>query len=71
MRHFLEHLGPGMARRWKIVEQPELDEATKELVSGQVEERFAGRTYEDLTEARDRAQLAVIRARDEVRGEDR
>jgi ketoreductase RED1 len=68
MRHFLEHLGPGMARRWKIVEQPELDEATKELVSGQVEERFAGRTYEDLTEARDRAQLAVIRARDEARG---
>ncbi|GAB3326262.1 3-hydroxyacyl-CoA dehydrogenase NAD-binding domain-containing protein [Geodermatophilus aquaeductus] len=67
MRHFLEHLGPGMARRWKIVEQPELDEATKELVSGQVEERFAGRTYEDLTEARDRAQLAVIRARDEAR----
>ena len=67
MRHFLEHLGPGMARRWKVVEQPELDEATVELVSGQVEERFAGRTYEDLTEARDRAQLAVIEARDAAR----
>jgi ketoreductase RED1 len=67
MRHFLEHLGPGMARRWKIVEQPELDEATVELVSSQVEERFAGRTYEQLTEDRDRAQLAVIRARDEAR----
>ena len=71
MRHFLEHLGPGMARRWKVVEQPELDEATVELISSQVEERFAGRTYEQLTEHRDRAQLAVIRARDEVRDEDR
>ncbi|WP_369252253.1 3-hydroxyacyl-CoA dehydrogenase NAD-binding domain-containing protein [Geodermatophilus amargosae] len=71
MRHFLEHLGPGMARRWKVVEQPELDEATVELVSSQVEERFAGRTYEQLTEDRDRAQLAVIRARDEARDEAR
>jgi ketoreductase RED1 len=67
MRHFLEHLGPGMARRWKVVEQPELDETTVELISGQVEERFAGRGYEQLTEARDRAQLAVIEARDAVR----
>lgn len=67
MRHFLEHLGPGMARRWKVVEQPELDEPTVELISGQVEERFAGVGYEQLTEARDRAQLAVIEARDAAR----
>jgi ketoreductase RED1 len=71
MRHFLEHLGPGMARRWKVVEQPELDQAAVELISGQVEERFAGRSYEQLTEARDRAQLAVIEARDAARGERR
>jgi len=69
MRHFLEHLGPGMARRWKVVEQPELDEPTVELISGQVEDRFAGRGYDQLTEARDRAQLAVIEARDAVRDE--
>jgi ketoreductase RED1 len=56
-----------MARRWKVVEQPELDEATTELISDQVEERFAGRTYEQLTEDRDRAQLAVLHARDEAR----
>lgn len=68
MRHFLEHLGPGMARRWKTVEQPELDEATVELISSQVEERFAGRGYDELTDVRDRAQLAVIEARDAVRG---
>jgi ketoreductase RED1 len=67
MRHFLEHLGPGMARRWKIVEQPELDETTVELISSQVESRFGNRGYEQLTEARDRAQLAVIEARDTVR----
>jgi ketoreductase RED1 len=70
MRHFLEHLGPGMARRWKIVEQPELDEATVELISEQVETRFAGRGYEQLTEARDRAQLAVLAARDAARQEE-
>jgi ketoreductase RED1 len=69
MRHFLEHLGPGMARRWKIVEQPELDEATVELISGQVEGRFADRGYDQLTEARDRTQLAVIAARDAARQE--
>ena len=62
MRHFLEHLGPGMARRWKVVEQPELDEPTVELISGQVEERFAGRSYEELTGSRDRQQLGVIAA---------
>ena len=67
MRHFLEHLGPGMARRWKVVEQPELDDATVELISSQVEERFTGRSYEQLTDARDRAQLAVIHARDQAR----
>ena len=70
MRHFLEHLGPGMARRWKVVEQPELDEATVELVSAQVEERFAGRSYEELTSSRDRQQLAVIEARDAARQEE-
>jgi ketoreductase RED1 len=69
MRHFLEHLGPGMARRWKVVEQPELDEATVELISGQVEERFAGRSYEELTGSRDRQQLAVLEARDAARQE--
>jgi ketoreductase RED1 len=67
MRHFLEHLGPGMARRWKLVEQPELDQATVELISSQVESRFGERRYEELTEARDLAQLAVIEARDTVR----
>jgi len=69
MRHFLEHLGPGMARRWKIVEQPELDEATVELISGQVEDRFADRSYDQLTEVRDRAQLAVIAGRDAAQHE--
>lgn len=69
MRHFLEHLGPGMARRWKVVQQPELDEPTIDLISGQVESRFGDRDYRQLTEARDRAQLAVIEARDAARQE--
>jgi ketoreductase RED1 len=69
MRHFLQHLGPGMARRWKVVEQPELDEPTVELISGQVESRFGDRSYDELTQGRDRAQLAVIEARDAAREE--
>ncbi|MCA0145395.1 3-hydroxyacyl-CoA dehydrogenase NAD-binding domain-containing protein [Blastococcus sp. LR1] len=70
MRHFLEHLGPGMARRWKKVEQPELDEATVELISSQMESRFGDRGYEQHIETRDRAQLAVIEARDAARAEE-
>jgi ketoreductase RED1 len=41
-----------------------------ELISEQVETRFAGRGYEQLTEARDRAQLAVLAARDAARQEE-
>jgi ketoreductase RED1 len=67
LRHLLEHLGPGMARRWKTLGEPELTPEVVDQLSTATEERFAGQSYEERTEARDRAQLAVIAARDGAR----
>ena len=63
LRHLLEHLGPGMARRWKDLGQPELTADVIDALSTATEERFAGRPYEERVQARDRAQLAVLAAR--------
>jgi ketoreductase RED1 len=71
LRHLFEHLGPGMARRWKSLGQPELTPETIETISTQVEERFRDRSYEDMTQTRDRTQLAVLAAREAARGEAR
>ena len=62
LRHMLEHLGPGMARRWRDLGQPELDAETVETLSAQNEARFAGMDYEERTRERDRRQLAVLAA---------
>ena len=67
LRHLFEHLGPGMARRWKSLGQPELTPETIETISSQVEERFRDRSYEDMTQTRDRTQLAVLAAREAER----
>lgn len=63
LRHLLEHLGPGMARRWADLGQPELTPETVDLLSSATEERFRGRSYDELAEIRDRKQLAVLAAR--------
>ncbi len=63
LRHLLEHLGPGMARRWKDLGQPELTPEVLDALSTATEERFAGQTYEDRVTARDQVQLAVLAAR--------
>ena len=68
LRHLLEHLGPGMQRRWKDLGQPELTPEVVDRLSTETEERFAGRTYEDRMRDRDEAQLAVIEARERARG---
>ena len=67
IRHLLEHLGPGMVRRWKDLGQPELTDAVVERISSSTEARFAGQDYADRTAARDRVQLAVLRARESAR----
>ncbi|CAA9269935.1 MAG: 3-hydroxyacyl-CoA dehydrogenase [uncultured Blastococcus sp.] len=69
LRHLFEHLGPGMARRWQSLGQPELTRETIETISSQVEQRFRDRSYEDMTRTRDRTQLAVLAAREAARAE--
>lgn len=64
LRHLLEHLGPGMARRWKDLGEPELTPEVVDALSTATEERFAGQTYEDRVRARDEVQLAVLAARE-------
>ncbi len=66
LRHLLEHLGPGMARRWKDLGEPELTADIIDLLSTATEERFRDQSYEQRMELRDRKQLAVLAARDGI-----
>jgi ketoreductase RED1 len=47
---------------WRVVRR-----TTIETISGQVEDRFGDRSYDRMTQARDRAQLAVLAAREAAR----
>ena len=67
IRHLLEHLGPGMARRWKDLGQPELSDDLVDRVSADTEARFADRDYATRTADRDQVQLAVLAAREQAR----
>jgi ketoreductase RED1 len=69
IRHLLEHLGPGMARRWKDLGQPELTPELVDQVSSDTEARFADAPYDVRTAERDRVQLAVLAAREQARRE--
>ena len=63
IRYLLEHLGPGMVRRWQDLGHPELTAEVVELIAADTEARFADRPYDERTVARDRSQLAVLAAR--------
>ncbi|WP_226362364.1 3-hydroxyacyl-CoA dehydrogenase NAD-binding domain-containing protein [Pseudonocardia sp. ICBG1142] len=65
LRHLLEHLGPGMARRWADLGNPALDADTVEAISSATEDAY-GPSREALTTARDRAETAVLAARDDI-----
>ncbi len=67
IRHLLEHLGPGMVRRWADLGSPELTPEVVELISADTEARFADRSFSQRSADRDAAQLAVITARDAAR----
>ncbi|HEY2057213.1 MAG TPA: 3-hydroxyacyl-CoA dehydrogenase NAD-binding domain-containing protein [Amycolatopsis sp.] len=58
--HFLEHLGPGLRKRWGQLGTPDLDEPTVALLSEQAA-GFGG-TVDELAKARDTAQIAVMKA---------
>jgi ketoreductase RED1 len=65
LRHLLEHLGPGMARRWADLGNPALDADTVEAISSATEDAY-GPSRGALTTARDRAETAVLAARDDI-----
>jgi ketoreductase RED1 len=62
LRHMLTHLGPGMSRRWADLGNPTLDDETVEALVAGTEAAY-GTDYDRLTGTRDRAQVAVLRAR--------
>ena len=67
IRHLLEHLGPGMVKRWKDLGQPELTPEVVDSISTATEQRFAEKDYAQRTEERDGVQLAVLAARERFR----
>ena len=69
IRHLLEHLGPGMVRRWKDLGQPELTDELVERISTDTETRFADAPYERRTRERDQVLLGVLAAREQARRE--
>jgi ketoreductase RED1 len=60
LSHFLEHLGPGLQKRWGQLGTPNLDEPTIALLSKQADD-FGGSVAE-LAKARDSAQIALMHA---------
>jgi ketoreductase RED1 len=58
--HFLEHLGPGLQKRWGQLGTPNLDEPTNALLSKQADD-FGG-TVAELANKRDTAQIALMKA---------
>ncbi|WP_405056636.1 3-hydroxyacyl-CoA dehydrogenase NAD-binding domain-containing protein [Kribbella sp. NBC_01505] len=58
--HFLEHLGPGLEKRWGQLGTPHLDEQTNTLLSEQAAD-FGG-SIAELAKARDSAQIALMKA---------
>ncbi|MCS0637735.1 3-hydroxyacyl-CoA dehydrogenase NAD-binding domain-containing protein [Streptomyces sp. LP05-1] len=69
LAHFLDHLAPGMERRWPDLGTPSFDAPTRRLLLEQAEESFGAHPYAELTAERDRTQLALLRARAEAAGE--
>jgi ketoreductase RED1 len=70
IRNLLEHLGPGMVKRWKDLGQPELTDDVVDQIASSTEQRFAGQDYAQRTQQRDSVQLAVLRAREQARSGD-
>lgn len=64
LRHMLAHLGPGMARRWRDLGDPTLDDGTVDALASATEAAYGTDRYTALTAERDRAEAAVLAARE-------
>lgn len=63
LAHFLEHLGPGMEGMWKqALGHPELDEATKEILLGELDAAYGDHSIDELARRRDQAQVGIMQS---------
>jgi ketoreductase RED1 len=63
-RHLAEHIGPSMKRMWTSLGTPSQNDEQQERLIAAVEKAYGSATYPELTETRDRRQLAVLSALD-------
>ncbi|MFG2827711.1 3-hydroxyacyl-CoA dehydrogenase NAD-binding domain-containing protein [Streptomyces sp. NPDC048434] len=61
-RHMAEHIGPSMQQMWDSLGRPEQNPEQTERLIRAVEDAYGSRSYRDLTQDRDRKQLAVLGA---------
>jgi ketoreductase RED1 len=63
LSHFLTHLGPGMEGMWeRALGHPKLDEATIEILLGELDAAYGDHTIDELARRRDEAQVGIMRA---------
>lgn len=60
LRHFLEQFGPPVEAAWGILGEPHLDDATKAMLIEQVDGTYGKQSFDDLADARDAKEMAVI-----------
>ncbi|MYS91270.1 MULTISPECIES: 3-hydroxyacyl-CoA dehydrogenase NAD-binding domain-containing protein [Streptomyces] len=63
-RHMAEHIGTSMQRMWATLGTPSQNPDQRERLIAAVEQAYGSSTYSELTETRDRRQLAVLSALD-------
>ncbi|MGR4848773.1 3-hydroxyacyl-CoA dehydrogenase NAD-binding domain-containing protein [Streptomyces sp. LARHCF252] len=63
-RHMAEHIGASMKQMWADLGTPSQNEEEQERLIEAVEKAYGSSTYPELTETRDRRQLAVLSALD-------
>ncbi|WP_296762797.1 3-hydroxyacyl-CoA dehydrogenase NAD-binding domain-containing protein [Sediminimonas sp.] len=66
MAGYLSHLGPSQARRWAALGTPSLTQDVQQALVAGVEREAAGRGIAELESTRDKALIAVLRARKEA-----
>ncbi|WP_370948156.1 3-hydroxyacyl-CoA dehydrogenase NAD-binding domain-containing protein [Amycolatopsis sp. cg5] len=69
-RHMAEHIGVSMKKMWAGLGQPEQGPAEQEELIKAVEKAYGSSTYSELSETRDRKQLAVLSALDSATKEE-
>ena len=68
MAGYLAHLGPSQERRWASLGTPSLTPETQAALIAGIEEAAAGRSIGELEQARDRALIAALKARQSASG---